>query len=75
MNRDLTVAAPPPKPLLVFDGDCHFCTLWIGRWRQMTGDAVDYLPSQDSAIAARFPEIPPAEFATAVVLIDIDGAA
>jgi predicted DCC family thiol-disulfide oxidoreductase YuxK len=73
MNRDLTVAAPPNKPLMVFDGDCNFCTLWIRRWQQLTGEAVDYLPSQDPAIGAQFPEIPPADFTTAVVLIDTDG--
>ena len=47
MKSDIRVAAPPPKPLMIFDGDCNFCTLWIRRWQQMTGDAVDYLPSQD----------------------------
>jgi predicted DCC family thiol-disulfide oxidoreductase YuxK len=25
-----------PKPLLVFDGDCGFCRLWIERWRAAT---------------------------------------
>jgi predicted DCC family thiol-disulfide oxidoreductase YuxK len=74
MTRDLNVAAPPPKPLLVFDGDCNFCRLWIRRGRQITGDAVDYLPSQDPAIAAQFPEIPREQFDTAVVLIEIDGS-
>ena len=48
MKSDIRVATPPPKPLMVFDGDCNFCTLWIRRWQQMTGDAVDYLPSQDA---------------------------
>jgi predicted DCC family thiol-disulfide oxidoreductase YuxK len=73
MNCGLRVATPPPKPLLVFDGDCHFCTVWIRRWQQMTGDAVDYLPAQDRAIAKRFPEIPRAQFDTAVRLIAADG--
>ena len=43
MKSGIRVATPPPKPLMVFDGDCNFCTLWIRRWQQMTGDAVDYL--------------------------------
>jgi lipase maturation factor 1 len=67
------VASPPPKPLMVFDGDCRFCGLWIRRWRQLTGDAVDYLPSQDPQIATRFPEIPRGQFDTAIVLIEPDG--
>ena len=64
---------PPPKPLMVFDGDCNFCTLWIRRWQQMTGGRVDYLPAQDPQIAARFPEIPREQFDTAVQFIEPDG--
>lgn len=76
MNSDaqnIRVATPPAKPLLVFDGDCNFCTLWIRRWQQMTGDAVDYLPSQDASVAARFPEIPRERFGQSVQLIEADG--
>ena len=74
MKRDFRAATPPPKPLLVFDGDCNFCTLWIRRWQQMSGDAVDYLPSQAASVAAQFPEIPREQFNTAVQLIESDGA-
>jgi predicted DCC family thiol-disulfide oxidoreductase YuxK len=73
MKSDIRVATPPPKPLMVFDGDCNFCTLWIRRWQQMTGDAVDYLPSQDASIATQFPEIPRERFNTAVQLIETGG--
>jgi len=58
---------------MVFDGDCNFCTLWIRRWAQVTGDAVDYLPSQDPTIASRFPEIPRQHFEASVQLIEPDG--
>lgn len=73
MNRVTRVAAPPAKPLLVFDGDCHFCTLWIKRWQQISGDGVDYVPFQSAEGAARFPELPREQFATAVQLIEPDG--
>ena len=73
MKSDIRVAVPPPKPLMIYDGDCNFCTLWIRRWQQMTGDAVDYLPSQDPQIAAQFPKIPRERFNTAVQLIEPDG--
>jgi lipase maturation factor 1 len=73
MKSDIRVATPPPKPLLVFDGDCNFCTLWVRRWQQMTGDLVDYLPSQAAGIAAQFPEIPPERFQSSVQLVETDG--
>jgi predicted DCC family thiol-disulfide oxidoreductase YuxK len=72
MKSNIRVAAPPPKPLLVFDGDCNFCTCWVRRWQQTTGDRVDYLPAQDLRIAAQFPEIPRQKFDAAVQLIETD---
>jgi predicted DCC family thiol-disulfide oxidoreductase YuxK len=74
MSSDLRVATPPLKPVLLFDGDCRFCSRWIGRWRQITGAAVDYLPGQDAGVAARFPEIPATRLAAAVQLVDVDGS-
>lgn len=67
----LQVTSPPPKPLLIWDGDCHFCRLWIERWRDITGGDVDYATSQE--VADRFPEIPRDQFQKSVVLIDNDG--
>jgi len=58
------------RPLVVFDGSCGFCRKWIERWRDLTGDTVDYKPS--SEVAADFPEIPVAEFDRAVQLIRPD---
>ena len=48
-----------------------FCKLWIARWRETTAGAVDYEPLQE--VAARFPEVPRAEFERAVKLIETDG--
>lgn len=73
MNPIQHVAAPPPQPLLVYDGDCRFCTLWIKRWQQVTGAQVDYLPAQDASVAAQFPEIPRSQFDAAVQLIEPSG--
>jgi lipase maturation factor 1 len=73
VQSGIKVATPPPKPLMVYDGDCRFCGLWIRRWQQLTGDAVDYLPSQDPQISARFPEIPPEQYQTSVQLIEPGG--
>ena len=59
------------KPIVVYDGDCSFCRLWIERWRALTGDRVHYAPLQE--VAGRFPEVPPEAFARAVHLIWPDG--
>ena len=68
------VAAPPTdRPLLIFDGDCGFCRLWIERWRAMTGDRVGYATSAEAA--PRFPEIPAEVFARSVVFLTIEGDA
>jgi lipase maturation factor 1 len=68
----LRVAASPPKPLVIWDGECHFCRRWIERWKEITGDQVDYVESQN--LGDRFPEIPREQFERSVVLIEPDGA-
>jgi predicted DCC family thiol-disulfide oxidoreductase YuxK len=69
----LRVSNPPPKPLLIWDGECDFCRLWIERWREITAGAVEYATCQEAA--ARFPEIPVDEFQRAVALIEPGGEA
>ena len=65
------VSAPPEKPLLVFDGECGFCRWWIERWKSITGDRLDYAPSQE--VAERFPEISREAFARSVQLVTPGG--
>ena len=65
------VSNPPPKPLMIWDGECHFCRRWIERWREITRGAVDYATYQEAA--GRFPEIPREQFQKSVVYIDKDG--
>ena len=67
----ILVHEAPPKPLLIFDGDCHFCRRWIERWRELTAGAVEYAPSQE--VAGRFPEIPPEAFDRSVQFVETDG--
>jgi predicted DCC family thiol-disulfide oxidoreductase YuxK len=61
----------PAKPLLIFDGNCHFCRRWIERWREHTAGAVEYAPSQE--VAERYPEIPAEAFDQSVQFIETDG--
>jgi lipase maturation factor 1 len=67
------IANPPPKPLLIFDGDCRFCGVWVRRWQHITGDRVEYLPFQDPSIPQRCPEVPVERFETAVHLVEPNG--
>jgi predicted DCC family thiol-disulfide oxidoreductase YuxK len=67
----LRVSNPPPKPLLIWDGECAFCRLWIERWREITADKVDYATYQQAA--HQFPEIPVEQFKRAMALIEPDG--
>jgi lipase maturation factor 1 len=74
VSQELRVASPPAKPLLVYDGDCHFCRRWIARWQNATGDAITYLSYQDESMAGRFPEIAREDFERAIRLILPDGS-
>ena len=58
-------------PLLIFDGDCSFCRLWIEYWKRLTGGAIAYAPYQE--VAERFPQIPAENFKRGVQLILPDG--
>ena len=58
-------------PLLIYDGDCRFCRIWVDYWRQLTGDLVSYVPYQQAADL--FPQIPLQEFERAVQLMLPDG--
>lgn len=60
-----------PKPVMVYDGDCSFCRLWIERWCALTGERLEYAPYQD--VAAQFPQVPIENFRRSVQLIFPDG--
>ena len=72
-ERRQRVANPPTKPLLVWDGECHFCKLWIERWREITAGEVDYATYEQAA--HQFPEISVEQFKRAMAFIELDGEA
>lgn len=61
----------PSRPLLIYDGDCGFCRMWVRRWQTACGDRVDFEPYQQAA--SRFPGIPVENFRRAVHLAEPDG--
>lgn len=60
------------RPVLVYDGACGFCTFWVYRWQDITGDKVIYQPSQE--VASQYPQITPEKFDSAIYLIYPDGS-
>ena len=60
------------KPVLIYDGKCGFCKIWIDYWRRLTGDRVEYAPSQDAG--DRYPQIARESFSKAVQLVRPDGS-
>ena len=72
-DSHLHVSNPPPNPLMIWDGECHFCKRWIERWREITAGKVDYATYQEAA--ERFPEIPVEQFQRAVAFIEPNGEA
>ena len=57
--------------MLVWDGDCGFCRLWVDYWKKLTGEHVTYAPYQE--VADHFPDVRREEFAEAVRLFLPDG--
>jgi predicted DCC family thiol-disulfide oxidoreductase YuxK len=71
LRRARALADPITRPALLFDGDCGFCRNWVGYWRGVTGESVEYLPYQEAA--ERFPEVPVEDCKQAVQLVTADG--
>ncbi len=60
------------KPLLIYDGKCGFCKIWLDYWRKLIGDRVEYAASQD--VGEQYPQISKEEFSRAVQLVRPDGS-
>ena len=59
------------RRLLIFDGECGFCRVWVEYWKLLTGERVRYAPFQE--VGEQFPQVSQSEFASAVKLILPDG--
>jgi len=65
--------AGPDLPLLLYDGDCAFCTAQAERARRLGGGRVRVEPLQSGL--ARVPWLPREEALQALQLVDRDGRA
>ena len=57
----------PDEPLVIFDGRCGFCRIWIEYWKLITGGRVAYAPSQE--VAGSYPQILPEDLSQSVQLV------
>jgi len=57
----------PEEPLVIFDGHCGFCRIWIQYWQAITAGRVAYAASQD--VGHLYPQIPPKNFSESVQLV------
>ena len=64
-------ADPLTLPVVLFDGRCGFCRIWIEYWKALTGDRVAYAPSQEAG--NQYPQIPAEAFAQSVQLVSPGG--
>ena len=60
------------QPLLIYDGRCGFCRIWIDYWKRISGDRIEFAPSQE--VAELYPQIPREAFAQSVQLVRPDGS-
>ncbi len=67
----MTDSSPSDSPLLIYDGDCTFCQIWITHWRKLTGERVRYAPFQE--VENQYPQISHETFEQGVQLVLPDG--
>ncbi len=59
------------RPVLIYDGHCGFCRIWLDYWRRLNGDRIEYIASQE--VGDRFPQIPRESYSQSVQLVRRDG--
>ncbi len=70
-NTTYTNYSMSDKPLVIFDGKCGFCRIWIHYWEQLTGAGLEYAPSEEAG--DRYPQIPPNSYSESVQLVQPGG--
>jgi lipase maturation factor 1 len=59
------------RPLLIYDGDCRFCSKWVARLRTFLRDRIDCQAFQECG--HRFPQLTPEQFNRSIHLVHEDG--
>jgi predicted DCC family thiol-disulfide oxidoreductase YuxK len=54
-------------PVVIYDGNCGFCRIWIEYWKAITGKRITYAASQE--VGSRYPEIQGQNFRESVQLV------
>ncbi|MGI9046961.1 MAG: hypothetical protein ACR2FI_09280, partial [Burkholderiales bacterium] len=58
-------------PLLIYDGDCEFCSWWARYWQRGSAGRLRIAPYQQ--VANDYPHIPAREFSRAAQYIGAEG--
>jgi predicted DCC family thiol-disulfide oxidoreductase YuxK len=59
------------KPVLIFDGDCGFCRMWIARWEKQVDGQVLFQPFQE--VLDQYPQLSYEKVRQAVHFIECGG--
>ncbi len=59
------------RSVLVYDGQCSFCGIWLRYWQALCGDSVEYVALQE--LGDRLPELDRETLSGAAHLVTIDG--
>ena len=75
MNQAPTLPALPDdaRPLLIYDGNCHFCTEKVSRLERLVNGAVRLQSYHDPGVIARHPGLTRAQCEQALHLVEPNG--
>ena len=69
-----TPADHPTADVIIYDGECQFCTRQVGRLHRWDGkNRLAFISLHDESVAAHYPDLSHEELMQAMVLIDQRG--
>jgi predicted DCC family thiol-disulfide oxidoreductase YuxK len=71
----MTVTSTSQKPVVIYDGQCHFCIAQVERLQRLDkNDELEFLPRQDPTADQRFPVLTTIDFNTGLRLVKPNGS-